>query len=265
MSKIHEVIPKIMSEVGAISKGRRNQQQNYTFRGIDDAYQAFQPLFAKYGVFVVPTVTDIKREERTNKSGGLLIYTTLTIKHTFFADDGSHFDAVTVGEAMDSGDKSSNKSMSAALKYALLEVFCVPTEGDNDTENHSPEPSPYTQSSTTHQEQNQPPSPSPTKQIAPRAIQSPRNASPVASGHQDVMFDDYKVIHSKEGTLKPWTLYACQFSTDSGSQFEASTFNEEIGKNLDTLKGCEVTISTGPGRKAGTTELLTIGPVDQIP
>lgn len=144
MSKIHSVIPLIMGEVGAIEKRRRNQQQNYSFRGIDDAYSAFQPIFAKYGVFVMPTVLTTTREERQTKNGGALIYTMITVKHSFYADDGSCLECVTIGEAMDSGDKSSNKAMSAAMKYALLEVFCVPTEADNDTENHSPEPTPKT-------------------------------------------------------------------------------------------------------------------------
>lgn len=129
-----------MSEVGAITKNRTNSHQGYKFRGIDDAYAAFQPLFAKHGVFVVPQVTKMTREERPNKSGGVLIYTTLEVRHTFYAEDASSFDCITVGEAMDSGDKSCNKALSAAMKYALLEVFCVPTEADNDTENHSPEP-----------------------------------------------------------------------------------------------------------------------------
>ena len=69
----------------------------------------------------------------------------MKVSHSFFASDGSSVEAVTIGEAMDSGDKSSNKAMSAAMKYALLEVFCVPTEDDNDTENHSPQPLPQTQ------------------------------------------------------------------------------------------------------------------------
>jgi hypothetical protein len=47
-----------------------------------------------------------------------------------------------IGEAMDSGDKSANKAMSAAQKYALLQVFCIPTEEPKDTENetHTVEP-----------------------------------------------------------------------------------------------------------------------------
>src|SRR5581483_10530973 len=83
------------------------------------------------------TVLDKTREERTSKSGGSLLYTILTVKYTFFTEDGSSFDVTTVGEAMDSGDKSSNKAMSAALKYALFQVFCIPTDEDNDTENQT--------------------------------------------------------------------------------------------------------------------------------
>lgn len=143
---IYKKIPAIMSEVGHIGKNRRNTQgSGYNFRGIDDLYQAMQPLFAKHGVFCAPNVLREIREERQSKAGGNLIYTVLTVEFSFFADDGTCFKACTVGEAMDSGDKSANKAMSAALKYALLQVFCIPTEEDNDTENHSPEVAPKVQ------------------------------------------------------------------------------------------------------------------------
>lgn len=42
-----------------------------------------------------------------------------------------------IGEAMDSGDKSCNKAMSAAQKYAFLQIFCIPTEEPKDTENET--------------------------------------------------------------------------------------------------------------------------------
>ena len=35
---------------------------------------------------------------------------------------------------MDSADKATNKAMSAAYKYACLQTFCIPTEGDNDAD-----------------------------------------------------------------------------------------------------------------------------------
>lgn len=137
--KIFEAIPKIMAEVGVIGKTRTNTQgSGYMFRGIDDVYSALQPLLHKHGVFFVPNVLESVREERQSKSGGNLIYTVLKVKYVFFADDGSTFEAIVSGEAMDSGDKSSNKAMSSALKYVLLQVFCIPTEEENDTEYHSP-------------------------------------------------------------------------------------------------------------------------------
>lgn len=142
MAMIHELIPLIMDDVGAIEKSRKNQSQGYQFRGIDDVYNAMQPAFAKRGVFVVPSVLTQAREDRQTNKGGNLIYTILTVKHTFYAKDGSSVEAVTVGEAMDSGDKSANKAMSAAMKYAVMEVFAIPTEDAKDTENETHEVGP---------------------------------------------------------------------------------------------------------------------------
>lgn len=144
MSLIFKKIPAIMAEVGAIEKGRKNASQGYAFRGIDDFYFAMQPLLAKHGVFFAPNVIRDTREERQTKSGSNMIYTVLAMEFTFYAEDGSSFKASTVGEAMDSGDKSAAKAMSTALKYAFMQLFCVPTEEDSnlDTENDSPEVAP---------------------------------------------------------------------------------------------------------------------------
>lgn len=144
VGEIFRLIPQVMRAVGAIGKGRQNQAQNYRFRGIDDVYNAIHGPLADAGVFVVPQVMDVKRDERERmgrdgKPSGVMFYVTLTVKHTFYAPDGSSIEATTVGEAMDTGDKASNKAMSAAMKYAIIEVFAIPTERDNDTENDSPE------------------------------------------------------------------------------------------------------------------------------
>lgn len=136
--KIYAAISAIMSEVGIIAKTRQNSQgSGYMFRGIDDVYAALQPLLHKHKVFFVPFVIENCREERQSKSGGNLIYTVLKVQYTFFAEDGSSFFAVVTGEAMDSSDKSCNKAMSAALKVCCLQVFCIPTEEEKDTEYHS--------------------------------------------------------------------------------------------------------------------------------
>lgn len=70
------------------------------------------------------------------------MYSILTMKFTFFAEDGSSVSSTTIGEAMDTGDKSMNKAMSTAYKYALMQIFCIPTEEDKDTENQTHEIAP---------------------------------------------------------------------------------------------------------------------------
>lgn len=136
---IYQKIPAIMAKVWAIAKGRKNASQGYQFRGIDDMYNALNKHFAEEWVFAVGEIIDSSREERATKSGWVLTYTTLDIRYTFCATDGSFVQTTTRGEAMDSGDKASNKAMSTAYKYALMQIFCIPTEEEKDTEYHSPE------------------------------------------------------------------------------------------------------------------------------
>ena len=140
-SKIYQAIADIMAEVEAIGKNQKNQQQGFKFRGIDDVYNAIHPLFAKHGVFTVPTVVNERTEDRVTKSGGNLIYRVLTIQYSFFAVDGSHVDATVIGEGMDSGDKAANKAMAVGHKYALLQVLCIPTEDMVDPDSETQEPS----------------------------------------------------------------------------------------------------------------------------
>lgn len=141
MGNIYQAITNIMSEGYAITKDKRNAQQGFRYRGIDDVLNTFQPLLAKHHVFVVPEVLDQQRQERTTGKGGSLLYSLLRMRYTFYAEDGSSVSAVVVGEGMDSGDKASNKAMSVAMKYAMFQVFCIPTEEMQDPDADTPEPS----------------------------------------------------------------------------------------------------------------------------
>jgi hypothetical protein len=42
--------------------------------------------------------------------------------------DGSRVSTEVIGEAADTGDKSTNKALSIAYKYALFQLLCIPTE-----------------------------------------------------------------------------------------------------------------------------------------
>lgn len=138
MANIHQAITDIMSEGYAITKDKRNQTQGFMYRGIDDVMNTFQPLLAKHHVFVVPEVIEQQRMERTTGKDRTLLYAILKMRYTFYAEDGSSISAVVIGEGMDSGDKASNKAMSVAMKYAMFQVFCIPTEEMPDPDEDTP-------------------------------------------------------------------------------------------------------------------------------
>lgn len=144
--KIFAAMVAISRDLGAIGKNKRNQQQGFMYRGIDDVYNAMHEIMPRHGVFCTPRILEKTREERTNAKGTVLAFTTLRIEYVFYADDGSHVSCIVEGEGMDSGDKSSNKAMSIAHKYALLQTFCVATEelqkDDPDKESHEVKPAP---------------------------------------------------------------------------------------------------------------------------
>jgi ERF superfamily len=143
--KVYAAITKVMGAIGqtGISKERTNQKQGYKFRGIDDVYNALSGLLSAHGLCILPRVTSREVTERATQAGGVLFYVVLGMEFDIVcAEDGSKHTVAVSGEAMDSGDKATNKAMSAAFKYACMQVFCIPTEGnpDADAETHEVAP-----------------------------------------------------------------------------------------------------------------------------
>ncbi|MBJ8369096.1 ERF family protein [Citrobacter cronae] len=136
-------VARDMAEVG-ISKDRENRQQGFSFRGIDQVYNALAPMLAKHGLVILPRITERTVTERVTQKGGVLFYVVVKAEFDFVAtEDGSMHTIVTYGEAMDSGDKATNKAMSIAYKYAAFQTFCIPTEQtaiDADAEVHHIKP-----------------------------------------------------------------------------------------------------------------------------
>lgn len=137
MSTIPAVYAKIaavsaeLAQVG-ISKGRKNQQQGYAFRGIDDVLNALAPMLANHGLVILPRCLSRTSTERETQKGGTLFYVVVEAAFDFVAAvDGSLHTVTTFGEAMDSADKATNKAMSAAYKYAAILAFCIPVVGED--------------------------------------------------------------------------------------------------------------------------------------
>ena len=136
--EIYKKLNAINAQIEGVKKDKKNQQQGFMYRGIDQFMNSLHPLFAKNGVIVTHEILNAFREERTNARGTVLIWSIIDYKFVFTAEDGSSVCTQARGEAMDSGDKGSNKTLSIALKYALMTLFLIPTEdiAEPDAETH---------------------------------------------------------------------------------------------------------------------------------
>ena len=135
--KVYKAIAAVMGDLAksGISKVQTNTFDKYKFRGIDDVYNALAPLLAQHGLLILPRIVERNVIERESQKGGALFYVTVKAELDFVcAEDGSKHTVVAYGEAMDRGDKGTNKAMTAAYKYACFEAFCIPTEGSDDAD-----------------------------------------------------------------------------------------------------------------------------------
>lgn len=132
MEKIYGAIVSIMENIGAIEKKRtaKGNKFSYTYRGIDDVFNALQPLMIKFKVFCLPKLRNI--DSTVEASGSLVMKRSIITMdyHFVSAEDGSEIVVSIAGEGVDNGDKSLSKAFSTAFKYACFQLFCIPTEGE---------------------------------------------------------------------------------------------------------------------------------------
>lgn len=134
MANIYEAICGVMADIGSIQKTDTNPFDKYKYRGIDAVYNAVQPALVKNGVFIVPCLKDIEQTDRLSKKGDAQVHSKVRVQYTLYASDGSSITAEFPGEAIDRSDKSVNKAMTAAFKYMIFELFCIPTDDISDAD-----------------------------------------------------------------------------------------------------------------------------------
>lgn len=145
--KVYQAIAAVSAQLAkdGIGKSRENKQQGFKFRGIDETLNALAPVLSAHGLVVLPRMLTRSITERESRNGGVLFSVVVEAEFDFVsAEDGTMHTVRTFGEAMDSGDKATNKAMSIAYKYAAFLAFCIPVEGmaaDADETVHSVKPS----------------------------------------------------------------------------------------------------------------------------
>jgi hypothetical protein len=138
-TSIHQALIAAQKAIKNVGKDGQNTYDRYAYRTIDGVMDAVHAAFVQAGVVAIPKVISKEQVERTSRKGEMMIHTTLEVEYTFYAQDGSNVSAIVQGEGMDRGDKSINKAMSGAYKYAMFQVLAIPTAEMIDSETESPE------------------------------------------------------------------------------------------------------------------------------
>lgn len=143
-----QMVTAAFAEKG-ISKSHKNEQQGFAFRGIDDVLNRMSKELVEANIVIIPRVISRDVSERVNSRGNPLFYVVLTVEYKIMSTlDGSSVTCVTVGEAMDSGDKATNKALSIAYKYMAFQLFSIPIAEDPDRTTHTLAPSEKTVGAT---------------------------------------------------------------------------------------------------------------------
>jgi hypothetical protein len=125
---IYERMAEVMADIDAVAKDSTNQVQGFKFRSIDQVCNMLHPILKQHQIFIRQELLDVTKTERVTENGAVQYCATLKIKYSFVTVDMSEVTNIVLGEAVDTGDKAVTKAMSFALKYCLLQTFCIPTE-----------------------------------------------------------------------------------------------------------------------------------------
>lgn len=123
---IYEALNAVSNDVTFIGKNNKNTHQGFNFRGIDDVMNTFGPSLRRHGVIAIPRVVSAKHGEKQTRNS-VAKTVDLIVEYIFYGPAGDSITSSVAAESFDSGDKATAKAMSAAMRTAFLQVFCLPT------------------------------------------------------------------------------------------------------------------------------------------
>lgn len=126
---VHVALARVSAAVGAVAKSLKNEKAGYSARSIDDVLNAVHGPMTEHGVVMLPSITEVSYEVvEVGQKRTPMRQVTMTVDYTFVGPAGDTLAVRVRSEALDSGDKATNKAASAALKQALIHTFLIPIE-----------------------------------------------------------------------------------------------------------------------------------------
>ncbi|MGW2550642.1 ERF family protein [Streptomyces sp. NPDC001635] len=122
---------RVMGDVRVIRKNQKfdgGRAGRFNFRGVDAVYNAFGPICRKHGVAVFPVKTTAEYRDISTSSGGKMRECTATVTYHIYGPTGDYIETQAMGEATDTGSRSTPKAQSVALRTLMLTGGMVPTE-----------------------------------------------------------------------------------------------------------------------------------------
>lgn len=131
-SGLHAKIAAITAAITSVEKDGRNDQHNYNYVSESAFLEAVRMEMSNRNVtlfpHLIPGTLQIHDRAVTNDKGFI---TTCVVGYTFTdADTGESFTAEIPTQGFDSLDKGAFKAMTGGIKYALRQVFMIPTGDD---------------------------------------------------------------------------------------------------------------------------------------
>lgn len=140
---VYECILQIqaaLAKTGVAKDRKTTGAVSFNYRGIDEMLEALAPLLAESKLIITPYLQERTCTEYQSKQGGSLFNTCVVVDyHLISVEDQTPHVVRVPGEAMDSGDKGTNKAMSSAYKNMAIQTFCIPTVGATDSETQTHE------------------------------------------------------------------------------------------------------------------------------
>lgn len=137
---VHVAWSHVMADVQWVPKGT-SKGLNYSYRGIDAVMNRVGPALRKHGVVVLPIKVEPEYSTVNAKSGSALTFCRATVTFAILGPRGDRMpvDVVTVGEAFDTGDKSSTKAQTVALRTMFINALAIPVDRPEMDPEHGPQ------------------------------------------------------------------------------------------------------------------------------
>lgn len=138
---LYQKLLAITEEIGKIDKTGRNTKQDYTFIEQAQVVAEVRVQLAKHGVMIIPETVSrtLERHDvtRSNGKAGVDVHVNVKSRYTIVNADKPDERMVCewdAGEAIDSGDKATNKATTASHKYFLMKLFNISDKDDPDAD-----------------------------------------------------------------------------------------------------------------------------------